>query len=357
MAGLSASVDSTAASPSTPSPVKPDPSASLAQTSRDASFEQNQIMGSDGMNEHTRAPQPSTPSSLSPSTGGMPMDNRTTQSQSTATPAVSDTAVVPSVTKPPPRVRNGVFPFQDLPPELRNNIYHRALDWNRVQGPMDALKHKIEEMANDTVTQVRLRKEAWITEHEALFQSRQTPTILLLCKHVTSEALSILHDVPLAIDFKPRTRHSRDGLIFYMTENPEEARMENKMPVFKWAMMSLPTVKQVKKATFYIPNWTDGVFRVEILQPWFYLQAMCGVFKQENSRLEELRIEFSGTGGSGVGDMVWILDGRKKELLKILWKKQLHTNIHERIVGFLDRMALKGYLTAVHRPIQRQRSQ
>lgn len=182
---------------------------------------------------------------------------------------------------------------------------------------MDALKHKIEEMANDTVTQVRLRKEAWITEHEALFQSRQTPTILLLCKHVTSEALSILHDVPLAIDFKPRTRHSRDGLIFYMTENPEEARMENKMPVFKWAMMSLPTVKQVKKATFYIPNWTDGVFRVEILQPWFYLQAMCGVFKQENSRLEELRIEFSGTGGSGVGDMVWILDGRKKELVSL----------------------------------------
>lgn len=37
-----------------------------------ALLEQNQMMGSDGMNDHTRAPQPSTPSSLSPSVGGTP---------------------------------------------------------------------------------------------------------------------------------------------------------------------------------------------------------------------------------------------------------------------------------------------
>lgn len=71
----------------------------------------------------------------------------------------------------------------------------------------------------------------------------------------------------------------------------------------------MPTVKQVKKATFFIPNWADGV-QIDILQSWFYLLAMCGIFMHENSRLEELRIEFSGPGGT---DMVWILDGRNNK--------------------------------------------
>lgn len=200
--------------------------------------------------------------------------------------------------------------------ELRNFIYHYSLDWNRVQGPMDAIKRTIEALPENDKDDVAARRDACIVEHDALLNSRQTPTILLLCKQVTSEAVSILHDIPLTLNFKPRDWVSRDQ-IFFVTERPYKAKEDKRMPVFKWAMMSRTTIKQVKKATFFIPNWGDGNITGDILQPWFYLLAMSGIFMQDDSSLEELRIEFSGPTGNGIGDLVWILDGRNKELVSL----------------------------------------
>lgn len=236
------------------------------------------------------------------------VDDSAAPIQTTAEPTVGDTAaldtaaVIQSKPKPPPRVWNGRFPFRKLyagkstfshsydgglafrrtalgstykarclegavsswrrPPlrkaltdttiELRNNIYHRALDWNCVQAPMTNLKRKLEAVDNDPGNNSKARIAASEAEHNTLYALRQTPTILLLCAYITREALPILQNTPLSLDFGPRHRHYE--IMHYVTISPFKAKRDHEMPIFKWTMMSLPTIKQVKKASFTIPN-------------------------------------------------------------------------------------------------------
>jgi hypothetical protein len=115
--------------------------------------------------------------------------------------------------------------------ELRNNIYHRCLDWNRVKGPMNTLKHSLEEFHIENSPSPTSRYRFNEAEHNILFKKRQAPTILLLCKEVTSEALSILHDVPLQFDFEPMRRSYE--IMDFVTMDPFKQKREGNQPVFK----------------------------------------------------------------------------------------------------------------------------
>jgi hypothetical protein len=182
-----------------------------------------------------------------------------------------------------PKVLPNIFPFQKLPAgnvlidsrsahtdhrtfvtELCNNIYRRCLDWNRVKGPMDTLKHCLEEFHIENSPSPTSSYRFNEAEHNILFKKRQAPTILLLCKEVTAEALSILHDVSLQFDFEPMRRYYE--IMDFVTMDPFKQKREGNQPVFKWHMMSFPTIKQVRKVFFVVPHWLDAEPRSGVIQ-------------------------------------------------------------------------------------------
>lgn len=233
-----------------------------------------------------------------------------------------------------------------------------------MQDPMNALKNVTETIYcnpnNSAVTMVQLSQ----AEHNRLFTKRQTPTILLLCKEITAEAASLLYDIPLRLDFKPRNGHWE--IMDFMSSSPYEERRNNNQPVFKWCMISCLTLKQVRIASFEVSSWFAGNPSTgTIQQPWFYILAMCGIWKQEDSKLKELHIRVNHDKGF-IGAKAWVIPGSQKEIvsdmpmmpvicllclqLKIMWKQQLLNGIHNRIVDFLDRQAKQGRITAFHTP-------
>lgn len=68
-----------------------------------------------------------------------------------------------------------LFPLRkalaDTTIELQNNIYHRALDWNRVQAPIANLDRKLEAVNDDPANNDKACTAASKAEHNALFPS------------------------------------------------------------------------------------------------------------------------------------------------------------------------------------------
>lgn len=87
----------------------------------------------------------------------------------------SDAATNPQ--KPTPTTTY-TFPFLHLPPELRLLIYHHALSYP----PSHTLYRRFRISSTITLT---------------------TPTLLLLCRQITHEALPVLHSTPFVLDALP----------------------------------------------------------------------------------------------------------------------------------------------------------
>ena len=82
------------------------------------------------------------------------------------------------------RMESKPMSFLDLPSEIRNQIYEYCADWS------------------DISTQLARMMKSWNHHaHPPQFPSRSTPTILLLNKKVSHEALSVLRSKPLTITF------------------------------------------------------------------------------------------------------------------------------------------------------------
>ncbi|KAF2428339.1 hypothetical protein EJ08DRAFT_735719 [Tothia fuscella] len=112
-----------------------------------------------------------------------------------------------------------IFRFMLLPTELRDVIYHSALDYNDINKLTSAIPknqgktttanpiNKWKKQHHSPLPQYLLNKSSVSSTITPFRRSLTTPTVLLLNKQITSEALSILHKKPLSI-FLP---HSPPG--------------------------------------------------------------------------------------------------------------------------------------------------
>ena len=90
-------------------------------------------------------------------------------------------------------------PFLALPFEIRNSIYHHAVDWPDLSVPFQKMK------ANclDTFEVLKTTKDPKCTFEQPGSLPFNTPTILLLNRQITSEALWVLHKKTLTIASPP----------------------------------------------------------------------------------------------------------------------------------------------------------
>jgi hypothetical protein len=106
----------------------------------------------------------------------------------------------------------------------------------------------------------RCREKASQDESNRLFYKRQKPVILVPCKEITAEALSILHDIPFQVDFMSAGRYC--NIVDFVSSNPFEERLNKKQPMVKWCMMSLSIVKQIRKSLIYSDLMGRNVYRL-----------------------------------------------------------------------------------------------
>ncbi|KAI6795145.1 hypothetical protein KC361_g5169 [Hortaea werneckii] len=81
------------------------------------------------------------------------------------------------------RMKSAPTSFLNLPRELRDLVYDAALDWSDISSK---LKNSLDACADK--------------HYDVKYPQRSTPTVLLLNRQITSEALTVLHNKPLVID-------------------------------------------------------------------------------------------------------------------------------------------------------------
>ncbi|KAI7510841.1 hypothetical protein KC347_g3937 [Hortaea werneckii] len=81
------------------------------------------------------------------------------------------------------RMKSAPTSFLDLPRELRDLVYDGALDWSDISSK---LKNSLDACADK--------------HYDVKYPQRSTPTVLLLNRQITSEALTVLRNKPLVID-------------------------------------------------------------------------------------------------------------------------------------------------------------
>ncbi|KAJ9635814.1 hypothetical protein H2201_000192 [Coniosporium apollinis] len=100
--------------------------------------------------------------------------------------SLSATGLAKSSTKPTKKTKSSsdtviASPLLRLPAELRNMIWGYAADWSDI---------------NETIAECR----GQICTKQAMRDTLSTPTVLLLCRQVTAEALDVLHRKPLILE-------------------------------------------------------------------------------------------------------------------------------------------------------------
>ncbi|OJD19783.1 hypothetical protein AJ78_00283 [Emergomyces pasteurianus Ep9510] len=94
--------------------------------------------------------------------------------------------------------------FLDLPPEIRHEIYTLALSWPNLRVPFTRLRHECEQDEAAWFRQGSIYNHScalpppYIPEPDYM-----TPTIFLLNRQITHEALPVLHTQELVIDEPP----------------------------------------------------------------------------------------------------------------------------------------------------------
>ncbi|KAI7661154.1 hypothetical protein KC319_g8484 [Hortaea werneckii] len=81
------------------------------------------------------------------------------------------------------RMKSAPISFLDFPRELRDLVYEAALDWSDISSKLKA--------SLDACTD---------KYYHVKYPHRSTPTVLLLNRQITSEALTVLHNKPLIVD-------------------------------------------------------------------------------------------------------------------------------------------------------------
>ncbi|KAF2422433.1 hypothetical protein EJ08DRAFT_653120 [Tothia fuscella] len=152
--------------------------------------------------------------------------------------------------------KKDIFPFLDLPGELRNRVYTLSLDWNRIHGPITAVEtvHSEENQrspeADYMQTQSR-RRAAHEAAADALFKKLHTPPILLLNKQITAEALHILHQVPLIFTYRS-VGDAYFGCYGYNIDTVD-------IDIYKYLFMNNDTLHQVREMHFIIKGEQPAV--------------------------------------------------------------------------------------------------
>jgi hypothetical protein len=64
---------------------------------------------------------------------------------------------------------------------------------------------------------------------------------------------------------------------------------------------------------------------------------MCGIWKQDDSKLEGLHIRVAGPTSDGVGDKVWVIHGSRRDIVSAM---------HEEVVVLLTLSAAQDHVEA-----------
>ncbi|RMY19174.1 hypothetical protein D0867_04843 [Hortaea werneckii] len=119
------------------------------------------------------------------------------------------------------RMKAAPTSFFDLPRELRDLVYERALDWS------------------DISSKLKTSLDACTDKHyDVKYPQRSTPTVLLLNRQITSEALTVLHNKPLVIDC-PAEHHLL-----------KERQVPNVM-----RFITRPTLQNVRHLVLHLQAW------------------------------------------------------------------------------------------------------
>ncbi|GAB1742227.1 hypothetical protein NU219Hw_g7784t1 [Hortaea werneckii] len=129
--------------------------------------------------------------------------------------------------------------FFDLPRELRDLVYEGALDWSEIS------------------SKLKTSLDACIDKHyDVKYPQRSTPTVLLLNRQITSEALPVLHNKPLVIDC-PAEHHLL-----------KERQVPNVM-----RFITRPTLQNVRHLVLNLQAW-EWIHGLKYLLPTFEIAPL-----------------------------------------------------------------------------------
>jgi hypothetical protein len=134
--------------------------------------------------------------------------------------------------------------FLDLPAEIRNQIYSDTLDWS-----------DISKRFNRTMT-------LWTDKTKMpIYTPLTTPTVLVLNRQITSEALSILHNKPLHLTFPA------DHNMQMHTHVPNTARFitSRTLQHVKTLILEVKSWEWIYSLDYFLPNFTTGTAALKTL--------------------------------------------------------------------------------------------
>ncbi|KAK5122159.1 hypothetical protein LTR85_004405 [Meristemomyces frigidus] len=131
----------------------------------------------------------------------------------------------------------------DLPRELRDMIYGEALDWSDIS---QQLKRTMVKWTDKT--------------NKPPYPKRSTSTILLLNRQITSEALTVLHAMPLALvcpgDHNMQKQHQVPNMLRFITRATLQHVQHLHLKIESWEWIySLDHLLPVFAATYPHPNY------------------------------------------------------------------------------------------------------
>ncbi|KAE9992291.1 hypothetical protein EG327_009552 [Venturia inaequalis] len=225
--------------------------------------------------------------------------------------------------------RENKSPFFELPRELRDQIYDLTLSYDGVQQRITSVPFAQSKEECDLPNSRRASalymlksiKRSWREDTK----DRATPTVLLICKSITSEAMLRLHKKPLVLSTPPQTCHYHDI-------NPPTSSIINAF-ISKSTLRSVTRIHFVLPVALYVylcPKMSTSSARESLLAWVVMILTICQILKK-SSVIQELCFQLKNLKDDGF-----------EHPLSTLLEAQLLLDSHSKIQNLIEDLPTKA---------------
>ncbi|KAF2418768.1 hypothetical protein EJ08DRAFT_702982 [Tothia fuscella] len=245
-----------------------------------------------------------------------------------------------------PLSKSEIFPFLQLPAEIRNKIYELTLNWNGIHNAIKSLEARYDDDNDELaplLTAGRSKLHRQVLLH--FMKRRQTPVILRLNIQITQESLAILHAIPLVFEFRV-TRNAFEGIGWF----------SQGLGSIGYPFMGSCTIRQLREVHFTVPTPLHELEAATQLvadynRYWIQLFRICGNWTGDNksmtSNLKKLVIR--------IGKTKWVIPARRKSVFEAIIQTESISEaklggvmaFHIRLRAVLETAARDGHIDRV----------
>jgi hypothetical protein len=238
--------------------------------------------------------------------------------------------------------KRDIFPFLNLPAEVRIRIYELTVDWNGMSTPLSNLRKfaptdgQLDRERGSYPQKCTICGTFDGCDHPALYRllrphcpQRSTPQMLLVCKQITHEALHELHKRPLHLEWPyPITDKSVVPCPFFSLAHFISGRTLRKVPaLYITASLMSVAADNSNDLIYTLFGWYPGSSWIPLRNLLQNPDPKPKPLDQEPSRVIQVRFRYHSTDPDSAPSETFT---KFRDKSVSVWRERLETGLDER---------------------------